>query len=196
MWEVIVGAAVSFGGIVLGWYLGARTARQSALEQREWQEKQTLRQREEEAAARLDEEIVELAKITPQIQMDPVAAQQPLAEAYRRLKEASVRSAVLVEPGIKARMLALDTTMYIAEGDVWHPRADRVNFWPLTVALEDVHRALIAFRRGEDLPEPNLPPVEKLSQLAWPEGRIEGINGVTRYLLEQQRQRFEQRDQG
>jgi hypothetical protein len=195
MWEVIVSVGGTLVGVVLGWYLGDRSARAAAQEQREWQEKLTLRQREEEAAARLEEEIVELGKITPQMQMDPVAAQQPLAEAYRRLKEASVRSAVLVEPGIKARMLALDTTMFIAEQDVWNPRAERVNFWPLTVALEDVHRALIAFRRGEDLPEPILPPVEKLSQLAWPEGRTEGIEGVTRYLLEQQRQRFEQRDQ-
>jgi hypothetical protein len=193
MWEVIIGAAVSLGGIVLGWYLGARTARASAREQREWQEKLTLRQREEEAAARLQEEIVELMKITPQMQMDPVAAQQPLAMAYRQLREASVRSAVLVEPGIRARMVALDTAMFIAEQDVRTPLAERVNFWPLSVALEDVHRALTAFRRGEDLPEPNCPPAEKLSQLAWPEGRTEGIEGVMRYILEQQRERLEQR---
>jgi hypothetical protein len=189
MWEILVGAAVSLGGTILGWYLGARTARASAQEQREWQEKLTLRQREEEAAARLQEEIVELMKITPQMGMDPMAAQQPLAEAYRRLREASVRSAVLAEPGIRARMMALDSAMFIAEQDVRHLRAESVNFWPLTVALDDVHRALTAFRRGEDLPEPNFPPAEKLSRLAWPEGREpEGIDGVMRYLLEQRGQ--------
>jgi hypothetical protein len=195
MWEVIIGAGVSLGGIVLGWYLGARTARASAREQREWQERLTLRQREDEAAARLQEDIVELMRITPQMQMDPVAAQEPLAAAYRQLREASVRSAVLAEPGIRARMLALDTAMFIAEHDVRIPRAERVNFWPLAVALDDVHRALTAFRRREDLPEPNFPPADKLSQLAWPEGRTEGIEGVMRYLVEQQRGRLEQRDQ-
>jgi hypothetical protein len=195
MWEIVLGAAVSLGGTILGWYLGARTARTSAREQREWQERLTLRQREEEAAARLQEEIVELMKITPQIQMDPLAAQQPLAEAYRRLREASVRSAVLVEPGTRARMMALDSAMFVAEQDVRDLRTERVNFWPLRVALDDVHRALTAFRRGEDLPEPNFPPAEKLSQLAWPEGRTEGLAGVMRYITEQQRQRLEQRDQ-
>jgi hypothetical protein len=188
MWEVIVGAGVSFGGIVLGWYLGARTARASAREQREWQEKRTLREREEEAAGRLQEEIVELMKVTPQMQMDPRAAQEPLAAAFRQLREASVRSAVLTEPGIRARMAALDTAMFIAEGDT-RTGKQAVNFWPLTVALEDVHRALTAFRRGEDLPEPNFPPADKLSQLAWPEGRTEGIDGVMRYLLDEQSRR-------
>jgi hypothetical protein len=177
MWEIVVGAAVSLGGTVLGWYLGARTARASGREQREWQEKLTLRQREEEAAARLQEAIVELMKTTPQIQMDPVAAQQPLAEAYRRLREASVRSAVLAEPGIRARMMALDTAMFIAEQDMRDLRAERVNFWPLSVALDDVHRALTAFRRGEDLPEPNFPRLRRWDSLHGLKGESKASTG-------------------
>jgi hypothetical protein len=155
-----------------------------------------LRERQEEVAAQLHAEIVELMKITPQVQMDPRAAREPLATAHRRLREAEARSAALAEPRVTARMRALDVAMFIAEFDTGIPARETVNFWPLSVALSDVLQALVAFQRHEDPPEPNFPPVDKLSELAWPEGRTEGIDGVMRYLLKEQAKKAGAEEQG
>ena len=49
---------------MLGWWLGGRTARQAAREQREWHERQTVREREELAAAQLNDALIEIGKST------------------------------------------------------------------------------------------------------------------------------------
>ena len=110
------------------------------------------------------------------------AAKGLLRKAHVKLHEAWARSTVLNVPEIDERMNALNIALVIAEQDASFGEQD-VNYWPLSIALRDVRKALAAFQRREPLPVKEFPPVDEVIALAHPKGRNVGLDGVRQELM-------------
>jgi hypothetical protein len=175
----ILGLIGTLGGVYLGWRLSLRTSR----EEREWQEQQTIRQRQETAAAALDAALIDVGKQMPQ----GVVGREAIGNidaAQMLLREAWSRATVLADAEIDRRLHALDTAMFIAGQDANKPGQQQVTLWPLTVAFRDLRAALVAFQRRKEPPEAEFPTVEQMFELVHPRGRTVGLQGVTDYLVE------------
>src|SRR2546425_1122211 len=83
---------------------------------------QTARERQEDAAARLNDAVIEIATGCPRGQMDRREASEPLLKAHRALIDAWSRSGVLTDHEIRERFRALDMAMFIASQDTRDPR--------------------------------------------------------------------------
>ena len=152
----ILGLVGTLGGVFLGWRLSLKTSR----EERVWQEQQTVRQRQEAAAAALDAALIEVGRQMP----DGVVGREAIENmdaAQLLLREAWARAVVLADAEIDRRLHALDTAMYIASQDISKPGQQQVRMWPLTVAFRDLRAALVAFQRREEPPGAEFPTVEQ-----------------------------------
>ena len=180
MEAALIGVTGSLLGVVLGWLLSRKTSREA----RQWEERQSVRQRQEAAAAELDGGLVEVLKVMPQVQMEKRAAAEPLAQASALLREAWARATVLADAEIARRVRVLDMTVFIAAQEVRQPVSESTNFWPLGVALQDVRNALAAFQRREELPEAQFPDVKELLELTSTSDGESMLWGVQRHLME------------
>jgi len=184
---VIVGIATSFGGIAFGAYLNHRISRGAVASERAWAEEQEVRRRQMDAAAKLDEEVMDALEGALS-GGDRREAADRLDAARGRLLRAWQRSTVLDDPEIEKRMNALDMSMVVAanhgrgsrRGDV----DDSLNTWPISVASRELRVALACFQRGETPPEAEYPRASEVISLAHPDGRSIGLDGVNEYLLE------------
>jgi hypothetical protein len=180
MLTAIIGVARSLGGVVLGWWLTRRTSR----DEREWRERQTVRERQEAAAAALDCALVDIQDKTPRTVMPCIKARDPIVEAQRRVREAWTRAVVISDPEIVRRMNALDMALFIAVGDVVRSKADAsVNFWPVAIMFMDARQALAAFQRREAPPPAELPDARELVKLSSASDAEAGMNAIHMELL-------------
>lgn len=86
-------------------------------------------------------------------------------------------------PSITRAVGSLDALLFLAASDC-RTIDDTVeqNFFPLAAGFEDLHDALAAFINGKEAPQPRLPDSQDLIQLAYPEGKDLGLEGVLRHL--------------
>jgi hypothetical protein len=169
----------TLGGVYLGWRLSLKTSR----EERVWQEQQTVRQRQETAAAALDAALIDVGKLMP----EGVVGREAIGSidaATLLLREAWSRATVLADAEIDRRLHALDTALFIAAQDVGTPGQQQVNLWPLSIAFRELRATLVAFQRREEPPEAEFPTVEQMFDFVRPRGRTVGLQGVTDYLTE------------
>ncbi len=175
----ILGLIGTLGGV----YLGSRLSLKTSREERVWQEQQTVRQRQETAAAALDAALIEVGKLMP----EGVVGREAIANidaAQMLLREVWSRATGLADAEIDRRLHALDTAMFIAAQDVSMPGQQQVTVWALSVAFRELRAALVAFQRREEPPEAEFPTVEQMFDLVHPHGRSVGLQGVTDYLIE------------
>lgn len=182
---LLVGLAGGFAttgfGVILGRYLDRRSIR----EDREWQERQTLRQRQEEAARVLNDVVVDVEKACPFPITDRKKARSELNAAMALLVEGMARAGAIADEDILDRLWALETAMSLAQGDgrALQDWSD-TDLWPLTIAFRDLRRALAAFQRREAPPAREFPDREDLIRLSRDENGRRGLRGVREHLIE------------
>lgn len=181
----IAAPLATLAGVLLGSSLSRRTAREIAQDERAWAEQESVRTREVEVAARFDAEVMEVMADVPMGSTLGGEAVDAIEEAWRGLRSAWRRTTVLDDAGIEGRIAALDMAIFIAQQDARFRKDEEINFWPLSIATQDLRKALAAFQRRQPLPEPEFPSAKALIQLAHPGGRNVGIDGATEWLIEQ-----------
>jgi hypothetical protein len=167
-------------GVALGWRLSLTTSR----EERAWQERQTVRERQEAVAAAFDAKLVEVMRQTPQHVVSGREVVEQIDNAHLLLRNAWTRATLLTDPEIERRFNALDMALHMAGQSVYYPGDEQVNLWPLTVAFRELRQALAAYQRREEPPPAEFPTAKKMVALAHPGGRSVGLRGVLDYLIE------------
>src|SRR4051794_12457209 len=142
-WDVLAVGGVSMVSVLGGWLL----SQQSAREERRWREKDSVRQQQNEVAAKFDARLVEIMAETPRMVMETADdAVEPLRGARRHYSEALAMTTILFGEELDDRLYALDMALYLALQDAKTQRYASMNFWPLEIAFRDVRRALAAFQ--------------------------------------------------
>jgi hypothetical protein len=191
---VVVSGIFGLVGVGLGWKLNESTALKAAQRERDFAERQKVRDREEAAAALLDERLVEGMAELPQAQGPAIELAEKLGLFKLQLLQAWQRVIVLQDPEITRRINALDMALFIAIQHVSTMRVRRwdgeelvepvLNPWPLQVAASEVRMALASFQRREQ-PNPALFPTSKeLITLAHEGGRDLGLQPVHDLLVD------------
>lgn len=158
--EVLIG----FGGVLLGAALSWLSTRDATSREREHQEKELIRQRREEAAISLREQVDDLEAAMPQSGpgeaiLDDLMAAGDLVEAARR------RAALLRDDAVTGCLDALSFGLTVAILDAEEAGALRVNLWPLRFPFGDLRAALDAFLLREQAPEPLFPTFEEAKEI-------------------------------
>ncbi len=150
---------------MLGVYLNRRSALSAAREEREHASSQEVQRRKEEAAARLDEAVLESQNELPNKVKASEAAEQ-LVPIQTRLMHASSRNAILDDPDIEHRFIALLMTLGMAtraknwrRGQYPDPT---LSLWPASVAMRELREALTYYQRREDSPAAKYPTSKEL----------------------------------
>jgi hypothetical protein len=171
-------------GVALGWHLNRKTARETAREERAWAEKQAVRARQEEAAARLDGRILDASADLPSGTEPPREGADKLAQFKAGLLQAWARSTALEDEEIFRRIRALDMAVHMGAQDARMPNADAPLVWVIHVALRELREALACYQRREKPPPAEFPTARELIQLAHPDGKNLGLAGVRDDLVD------------
>lgn len=153
----LVGVGGTIVGVVLGWFLSRITAREVAREERQWQEAQMVREQQEAAASQLRAAVIEAQGVIPQAMTQTRDAAEPLSDGFRALRNAWTRASILRNDDIDERFHALDMAIFMAIQDTTTQDREAINFWPLSIALVDLRKALDAYLRREPQPTPEFP---------------------------------------
>jgi hypothetical protein len=184
--------ALGLGGVALGWMLNQKSARSAAQEEREYTEVQKVRDREDAAAAQLDETLTDL-KIPPfQGPWGEIGAQLRLV--HSEFNQAMRRTALLRDPEVLRRILALDMGLFVAtdhcanmaarpQAIVGEPEGT-FNPWPLQVAARELREALVEFQRRETPKSAKFPTSKEVVELSWKDGEDHGLDLVRELLIE------------
>src|SRR5262249_32375266 len=84
----VAGILASLGGVALGAAMSRQTARDLARDQREWAEKQAVRERQDEEAGKFDERLIEAMSLCPTLQGPAGETGEKIAESRRQLLRA------------------------------------------------------------------------------------------------------------
>jgi hypothetical protein len=180
-----VSAATGLGGVWLGSVRATKTARQMAMDEREWSAGQRVRERQEFAAAVLDEGLIELMKGIPQGSVRSGDAREALGKAFEQLRELWSRAPVLnQEEEVKQRYYTLDTLLFMACQESTGNADAQLMLWPLKVALDDLRDALRAFLLHREPDPTDLPQSAEVIQLGKGEDKWLGLTGVNNYLID------------
>lgn len=167
----------------LGAKLNERSALRAVRDERSWSSKQLVQQRKEEAAARLDEDILKANEEFPQGTILASESMELLSPVHTELNRAWTRSAVLDDADIRRRFKTFDMLIFMAS------RADRgrpgeaelrVNLYPVEVAGTELRAALAAYQRREQPPPAEMPSSSELIRIAhrrwqrfWPDSSMD-----------------------
>lgn len=160
-WEVLAGGGLSIVSGLGGWLLSQHSAR----EERTWAERQTVRQRQDEVAAKFDATLVKIMAETPRGVIEASDAAGPLLKARVRFAEALTMTTILFGEELDDRLYALDMALFVASQEA-KARRGTINFWPLEIAFRDARRALAAFQKREPLPPAEFPTARELVALS------------------------------
>lgn len=156
-----------------------------ASDEREWSTTQRVRERQELAAATLDEGLVELMKEIPQGSVRSGEARQTLGKAFEQLRDLWNRTPVLnQEEEIKQRYYTLDTLLFMACQQSAGDTEAQLFLWPLKVGLDDLRDALHAFLLNQEAAAADLPRSAEVIQLGQGENEWLGLTGVNNYLID------------
>lgn len=179
--SVFLSPIIGLIGVVLGVHLNRRSALTAAREEREHASSQEVQRRKEEAAARLDAAVHESQSELPSDVKASEAAEQ-LAPIRTRLLHALARNAILDDPEIDRRFLALNITLGMAtQARNWR-RGEHtdstLNLWPANVAMRELREALTYYQRREDPPPAKYPTSKELIRIVHGDGfkTFEAIN--------------------
>jgi hypothetical protein len=162
----LVGVGGTIAGVVLGWFLSRFTAREVAREERQWQEAQMVRERQEAAASQLRAAVIEAQEVIPLGMKRPRDAAEPISDGFGALRNAWTRASILRSDDIDERFHALDMALFMAIQDTTIQNREAINFWPLSIALVDLRKALDAYLRRESQPQPEFPTSKELVEIA------------------------------
>jgi hypothetical protein len=171
----IAGIVATLGGVWLGSFLSKQTARDLAEDQRKWEERHAVRQRQDEEAAKLDERLLEALAGCPSGAGPARETAEKVNEARSAMLRACSRGTVLDDPEILARVWALAMVMMIACDDAeiaehrWRAASGEpqpvLNPWPITVGIHELRESISCFQRHVDPPPANLPKSSELVEL-------------------------------
>jgi hypothetical protein len=189
---VVASAATGFGGVWLGSSRATRTARQLAADQREWTERQQIREHQEQAAKLFDGELLTLMSRVPQGNDLADNVRVPLGTAYNELEEIWRRHEILGDEEIRQRYFTLNSLIFMAYNDSVGNAGQELNLWPLRVAYEDLRNALRGYLLREPPAQAALPRSTEVIALANPGGTWAGVRGVFDYLIDREVQQMSQ----
>lgn len=168
---IAAGVLGGLGGTYLGWRLSKSLSAEITESEREYQEKQTVRLREEAAAEQLRDAVIEIQGKMPAILMDAREAAEPLRASNVDLWRARTRASVLRDSAIEERFSAADMAIFIATHDAAQAAPDvRLNFWSLGEGLAELRKALDAFVRREPPPQFVFPTAGELIEISGSSG--------------------------
>ncbi len=185
--SLIVSPLAGLIGVIVGARLNRRSALAAAQEEREWASKQQVRQRLEEAAARIDRAVMEGWADAPRGEIDTREAADALFPFQTTLLEALTRNAVLDDPEIDRRFHALNMTIGMASrARRWLRGAEveTVNLYPLEVAVRELREALTYFQRRQPPPPAAYPTSKELIRIVHKDGG-NNFDAINDWLLEQ-----------
>jgi hypothetical protein len=163
----LIGVGGTIVGVVLGWWLSGRTAREATREEREYQEAAAIRQRREDAAAALREELIEIREKLPVSSMKPEQALDALLKGHRMIRNAWSRASIIRDDRVDQSFKALDMVVFLAVDDSTAAREGRsINYWVLGLAVADLRAMLDAYLLREALPEPQFPSSSEQVEIA------------------------------
>ena len=137
-------------------------------DERRWSSGQLVQQRKEEAAARLDEDILKASEELPRGTILVSELMERLSPMHTELNRAWTRGALLDDADIQRRFKTLDMLIFMAS------RADRrrpgeaepsINLYPIEVAGTELRAALAAYQRREQPPPAEMPSSSELIRI-------------------------------
>jgi hypothetical protein len=177
------GIVSALGGVGIGYALSQR----SAAMDREFIERQRVRELQELGARDFSKALNEAGREVPTGVMRVTQSGRRIGETHREVREAwgEARSLFLRNSDIVRVVAALDCILLIAHQDTVGYSGDKEqNYYPIGLAFNDLQDALSAFIVREDQPKPRLPDAKKLEELAYPTGENLGLEGVRRWAAE------------
>lgn len=187
------GAATAFGGVGVGYALSLRAARNqqrfhetAAQKDREFRECQRVRELQENAAREFSRDLNEAGTNVPTGMLRRSAAAGRIGACHQGVREAwGTARASLRDPAIIRANRTLDAILFIAWQDCSVERDAEQNFFPIGLAFSDLQDAISAFIVREAPSAPRLPEVEQLNGLAYPDGEDLGLEGIRRWIADQ-----------
>jgi hypothetical protein len=138
-------------------------------DERRWSSSQLVQQRKEEAAARLDEDILKASEEFPRGTILASESMELLSPMHTELNRAWTRSAVLDDADLQRRFKTLDMLVFMASrADQGRPGEAElnINLYPIEVAGTELRAALAAYQRREQPPPAEMPPSSDLIRIA------------------------------
>jgi hypothetical protein len=171
---LIVSPLAGFAGIGLGAWLNHKLSRVAVQEEREWASRQQVQARKEEAAQRLDAVVLKAIADFPQEPLDAKDVADELQPMSTQLIGAWAQNAVLDDPEIERRFLALNTTVRMASrARSWRrPTSEPqvINLWPIQVAARELREALVYYLRREPPPPAQYPTSKEVMRIVLKDG--------------------------
>ena len=180
--SLIVSPLAGFAGVGFGAWLNHRFSRRAVQEEREWASSQQVQTRKEEAAARLDVAVLKALDECPQGNVDARNVADELQPMSTRLMGTWAENAVLDDPEIERRSLALSMTLGMASRSRnWRLGIDEpqmINLWPILVAARELREALVYYQRRKQPSPARYPTSKELIRIVHKDGgnRFEAIN--------------------
>ena len=156
-------------GVAVGAKLNERSALRAVRDERRWSSSQLVQQRKEEAAARLDEDILKASEEFPRGTILASESMELLSPMHTELNRAWTRSAVLDDADLQLRFKTLDMLIFMASrADQGRPGEAElnINLYPIEVAGTELRAALAAYQRREQPPPAEMPPSSELIRIA------------------------------
>ena len=159
--ELVAGTLATVLGVLLGWHLNQRSATRAREDERGFQRAERIREREEEAAALLDEVLLSLER--PTFAGTGADAADMLQRAYQEWMRGWTRSLPIRDSELLDRYEAVGTMLFWAmtaehRGEAHDPHL-------LERAISSARHAIQAFRWREALPDASFPPNPELRGL-------------------------------
>lgn len=180
--SLLVSPLAGFAGVGFGAWLNHRLSRDAIREERVWASEQQVKQRKEEAAARLDAAVIEAFDVAPKGEVDARDAADELQPMATGLLQAWARNAVLDDTEIERRFHALNMTIGMASRSRnWRrgvAEVQLVNLWPIQVAVRELREALTSYLKRESPPPAKYPTSKELIRIVHKDGgnRFEAIS--------------------
>ena len=166
--------------------MSRRTARDLAEDQRKWSDRQSVRQRQDEEAEKLDKRLIEAMSECPRVAGPAGETAGQIEKSRRRVVHAWSMGTIIDDPEIERRVNALSMLMWIAhdDGEMAEHRhrgtsgepQPTLNPWPITVGWAELREALAYFQRHIDPPPAKLPTSSELAEI----GGLDEVRSVLR----------------
>lgn len=183
----IISPLAGFAGIGLGAWLNHKVSRKAVQKEREWVSAQQVQSRKEEAAGRLDKAVFNALEECPQGHVDARNAADELQPMSTRLVGTWSENAVLDDPEIERRFLALNMTIEMARRSRdWRRSIEEpqmVNLWPIQIAARELRMALVYYQRREQAPPAKYPTSKRLIAIVH-KGGGDRFDAISDWLVE------------
>lgn len=154
---------LSIGGVILGWALSVVTSRLTRRDEQERARRERVMARQDEAAAVMDQALLDAATLVPHDWGDPDATATALSNVHSEWQRGWVRSTLIDDPELNDRYAVVGMiTFHFMNA---HRRGTQVNLFPLSRAIANARISLAAYRREQPLPPASFPGRAELGAL-------------------------------